>query len=117
MDINASIIDQQLTGLLDKHADWMPTGDDNKKRSAAFVLLCMANCLDISQEDAVELLTEGGNDAGVDGLHIDEVDDGEFLVGFESVFFMIKPELFKTPTAGRRSARNGTARPSRTRAT
>ena len=80
MDINASIIDQQLTGVLAKHADWMPTGDDNKKRSAAFVLLCMANCLDISQEDAVELLTEGGNDAGVDGLHIDEVDDGEFLV-------------------------------------
>ena len=80
MDINASIIDQQLTGLLDNHADWMPTGDDNKKRFAAFVLLCMASCLDISREDAVELLTDGGNDAGVDGLHIDEVDDGEFLV-------------------------------------
>ena len=80
MDINASIIDQQLTGLLEKHADWMPTGDDNKKRSAAFVLLCMANCLDIPLEDSVELLTEGGNDAGVDGLHIDEVEDGEFLV-------------------------------------
>ena len=80
MDINASIIDQQLTGLLEKHADWMPTGDDNKKRSAAFVLLCMANCLEIPLEDSVELLTEGGNDAGVDGLHIDEVEDGEFLV-------------------------------------
>ena len=80
MNINASIIDQQLSGLLDKHADSIPTGDDNKKRSAAFVLLCMANCLDISLEDAAELLTEGGNDAGVDGLHIDEVEDGEFLV-------------------------------------
>ena len=80
MDINASIIDQQLTGLLEKHADWMPTGDDNMRRSAAFVLLCMANCLEIPLEDCVELLTEGGNDAGVDGLHIDEVEDGEFLV-------------------------------------
>ena len=62
----------------------MPTGCQpetiTKSAPAAFVLLCMANCLDISQEDAVELLTEGGNDAGVDGLHIDEVDDGEFLV-------------------------------------
>lgn len=80
MDINASIIDQQLTGLLAKHSDWLPAGDANKQRSAAFVLLCMANCLDIPLEDAVELLTEGGNDAGVDGLHIGEVEDGEFLV-------------------------------------
>lgn len=80
MDINASIIDQQLSGLLEKHSDWLPAGDANKQRSAAFVLLCMANCLDISLEDAVELLTEGGNDAGVDGLHIGEVEDGEFLV-------------------------------------
>lgn len=80
MNINASIIDQQLTGILEKHSDWLPDGDNNKKRSAAFVLLCMANYLDILLEDAVELLTEGGNDAGVDGLHIGEVEDGEFLV-------------------------------------
>lgn len=80
MDINASIIDQQLSGLLEKHSDWLPAGDANKQRSAAFVLLCMANCLDIPLEEAVELLTEGGNDAGVDGLHIGEVEDGEFLV-------------------------------------
>lgn len=31
-------------------------------------------------DEAVELITEGGNDAGVDGIHIGEVDDGEFLV-------------------------------------
>jgi len=80
MDINASIIDQQLTGLLEKHSEWLPKGDADRQRSAAFVLLCMANCLDIPLEDAVDLLTEGGNDAGVDGLHIGEVEDGEFLV-------------------------------------
>ena len=80
MDINVSIIDQQLTGLLKKHSDWLPDGDDNKKRSAAFVLLCMTHFLDIPMHDTVELLTEGGNDAGVDGIHVGEVDDGEFLV-------------------------------------
>lgn len=80
MDINASIIDQQVLGLLEKHSDWLPAGDANKQRSAGFVLLCMANCLDIPLEEAVELITEGGNDAGVDGLHIGEVEDGEFLV-------------------------------------
>lgn len=83
MDINASIIDQQLTGLLETHSTAFASEfgqDDNKKRSAAFVALSMANCLDISFEDSFELLTEGGNDAGVDGIHIGDVEDGEFLV-------------------------------------
>ncbi|NWH04469.1 AIPR family protein [Desulfobacter latus] len=82
MDINASIIDQQLTGILKKNPDWFERfgKDENKKRSAAFVLLCISNCLDMSLEESVDLLTEGGNDAGVDGLHVGEVDDGEFLV-------------------------------------
>ena len=80
MDVNASIVDQQLTGILEDHSDWLPDGDANKQRSAAFVLLCMTTCLDIPMEEAAELLTEGGNDAGVDGIHLGEVEDGEFLV-------------------------------------
>lgn len=81
MDINASIIDQQISGIIEQHPDWLPQGNDmNKKKSASFVLLCMSTCLGISLEEASELLTDGGNDAGVDGLHIGEVDDGEFLV-------------------------------------
>ena len=81
MDINASIIDQRITGIVADHPDLLPHGADaNKKKSAAFVMLCMSTCLDIPLEEAAELLTDGGNDAGVDGLHIGEVDDGEFLV-------------------------------------
>ncbi|MCC5934984.1 MAG: AIPR family protein [Balneolales bacterium] len=80
MNINASIVDQQLSGLIEKHANLLPEGDPHKKRYAAFVLMCMANALDIEIEEAAELLTEGGNDAGVDGLHIGEVEDGEFMV-------------------------------------
>ena len=81
MNINASIIDQRVVGIVAEHPEWLPKGaDQNKQKSAAFVLLCMATSLDIELEDAAELLTEGGNDAGVDGLHIGEVEDGEFLV-------------------------------------
>lgn len=81
MNINASIIDQRITGIVEDHPEWLPPGNDvNKKRSAAFVLLCMSTCLDIIPEEAAELLTDGGNDAGVDGLHIGEVEDDEFLV-------------------------------------
>ncbi|NDY72881.1 abortive phage resistance protein [Desulfobacter hydrogenophilus] len=81
MNINASIIDQRVTGIVEDHPEWLPEGSDiNKKKSAAFVLLCISTCLEMPLEDAAELITEGGNDAGVDGLHVGEVEDGEFLV-------------------------------------
>ena len=81
MNINASIIDQRVSGIVEDHPEWLPEGNDiNKKKSAAFVLLCMSTCLEMTLEASAELLTEGGNDAGVDGLHIGEVEDGDFLV-------------------------------------
>ncbi|MDR1685527.1 MAG: AIPR family protein [Desulfovibrio sp.] len=81
MNINAGIIDQQLTGIIEGHPEYLPDGNDfNKKRSAAFVLLCISTCLELPFADAAELITDGGNDAGVDGLNIGEVEDGEFLV-------------------------------------
>lgn len=81
MNINASIIDQRITGIIEDHPEWLPEGSDlNKKKSAAFVLLCMSTALDITLEESIELLTDGGQDAGVDGLHVGEVDDGEFLI-------------------------------------
>ena len=80
MNINASIIDQRVSGIVEDHPEWLPKGDANKQRSAAFVLLCMSTCLDMTIEESAELLTEGGNDAGVDGLHVSEVEDDEFLV-------------------------------------
>lgn len=81
MNLNASIVDQRISGIVADHPEWLPAGADaTRQKSAAFVLLCMSTCLDIALEDAAELLTDGGNDAGVDGLHISDVDDGEFCV-------------------------------------
>ncbi|MCD2452773.1 AIPR family protein [Methylicorpusculum oleiharenae] len=81
MNINASIIDQRISGIIDGHPEWLPEGNDlDKKKSAAFVLLCMSTTLDMDLDEAAELLTDGGQDAGVDGLHVGEVEDGEFRV-------------------------------------
>lgn len=81
MNINASIIDQRISGIIEEHSDWLPEGNDlDKKKSAAFVLLCMSTTLDMNLDEAAELLTDGGQDAGVDGLHVGEVEDGEFRV-------------------------------------
>ena len=77
MNINASIIDQRVTGIVEKHSDLLPEGDDNKKKSAAFVLLCMSTFLENTLEESSETLTEEG---GVDGIHMGDVEDGEFIV-------------------------------------
>jgi hypothetical protein len=70
-----------LLVLCEEHAEKLLVGSDiNRLKSAAFVLLCMATALEFTLEEAADLLTEGGNDAGVDGLHIGEVEDGEFVV-------------------------------------
>ncbi len=83
MDLNASIVDQRLSGILDEHAQLLPKGLENdpiRQRAAAFVLLCTATLLDLPLNEAADLLTEGGQDEGVDALHFSEVEEGEFAV-------------------------------------
>ncbi len=85
MNINVSIIDQQVRGLarrlearieeeLDKKLDETAT------RSVAFVVLCAKVMLGLTDEEAVEVLTEGGNDFGVDAIEVGDSSDGEFVV-------------------------------------
>ena len=81
MDINASIIDQRLDGIVQDQADLLPNDNDPiKLKSTAFVLLSAATGLDLSLEDASECVTEGGGDAGVDAIYIGDAEDGEFQV-------------------------------------
>jgi hypothetical protein len=81
MDINAGIIDQRLDGIVTKYESLLPAGLDNqRKKTTAFVLLCIAAFLDMPLDEASNYLTDGGNDAGIDGLYIGEPDDGEFTV-------------------------------------
>lgn len=78
-NINASLVDQQLTRFLEKYGDRL-TGDDRKKRSTAFLLTCMKRVMDVSDEESFDLLTDGPQDAGIDGIHIGDVIDNEFVV-------------------------------------
>lgn len=84
MDINASIVDQRIIGIAEELSSELEEiiGNDDpvRKKSLAFVLLCVSTVLDTPLTEALELLTEGGNDLGVDALHLSEVDDGEFTV-------------------------------------
>lgn len=90
MSINIGIIDsrvrklaEELAGEFEAHLKIPATGNDEveiKRRSTAFVYLCVKTVLDLSDEEALDCLTEGGNDFGVDAIHIGDVEDGEFVV-------------------------------------
>jgi hypothetical protein len=86
MDINAGIIDQWVNGIVKGQGELLDSlvpGDNvPRKKSAAFVLLCIATLYNISYVEAAEYFTDGGNDAGVDGIRIDKIINGEFVVTF-----------------------------------
>ncbi len=54
--------------------------DDKRLISAAFVILCAKVMLDLSNEEALEILTEGGGDFGIDAMSIGDITDGDFTV-------------------------------------
>lgn len=83
MNINASIVDQRLEGLIDAHAGQLQDfvgGDRVRQKSLAFVVLCAMTALDMPFAEAIELVTEGSGDLDVDAIHCSEIDDGEFTV-------------------------------------
>lgn len=85
MDINASIIDQRLAGVLEEIRTQAANelsikNDETKLKSLAFVYLCVKTMLDLDADAAFDCLTEGGDDFGVDAMHLTEEIDGEFSV-------------------------------------
>jgi hypothetical protein len=85
MSINIGIIDQRVRKLaVDLAAEFETRlnikNDEVKQRSTAFVFLVVKTVLDLSDEEALDCLTEGGNDFGLDAVHIGDVEDGEFVV-------------------------------------
>jgi|JI10StandDraft_1071094.scaffolds.fasta_scaffold887284_1 hypothetical protein len=65
MNINASIIDQQVQGLAKRLRaeleDALGKGlDDGMARSVAFVFWCVKLMLDATEAEALDALTEGG---------------------------------------------------------
>jgi len=86
MNINVGIVDQQVRGFAQRRRDLLeealgqPLADEVRLHSAAFVALCVKVMLDLTEPEAIDCLTEGGNDFGVDALEIGDVGDGEFAV-------------------------------------
>ena len=80
MSLNISIIDQRVGKLAEDHREVLGPGDEDNLRARAFVLLVVSTVLDIPIVEALELLTDGGQDAAMDAIHVGDVLDGEFVV-------------------------------------
>lgn len=87
MDIAKQIIDQRLNKLLEENPDIFFQGDVERNRSKAFLLLGVSAYLDIDIAEAVQYLTDGGNDGGFDAAYIVEAQDSQLhVVLFQSKY-------------------------------
>jgi hypothetical protein len=85
MQLAASIIDQRVRALVSSHRARLEEAvgkrlDEPHVRSVAFVVLCAQLTLRLSVEQAIDALTEGSNDFGVDAVCIDESEGISFGV-------------------------------------
>ncbi len=82
-DLDAGIIDQRVRGLVEIYgAKLALRGKDDPPRRASngFCALCVATLLGLDLDEAVATLTDGGEDGGVDALHVVSLGDDELLV-------------------------------------
>ena len=81
----AQIIDQRVSGLLQRHEEAFAAalglgGDKDKQRSAAFVLLVLQTVLGLDDEEALDGVVEGSDDFGIDAVYFQEPEDGEIAI-------------------------------------
>ncbi|MCY4662347.1 MAG: AIPR family protein [Acidobacteria bacterium] len=85
MSLAAQIIDQRVTGIVQEQSDAFDNElrvgiDEPRRRSVAFVFLVAKTAFDLTDEQTVDGIVDGGNDFGVDALYCDSPEDGEIRV-------------------------------------
>lgn len=84
MDINKHIIDQRIRKIRTDKPDWFTVDkneeEERKNLSKSFLILGIASALEMDISEAYDCVTEGGGDAGIDGLYIEGTVDYEFTV-------------------------------------
>lgn len=87
MDIAKQIIDQRVNRILEENTDIFSGNDAERNRSKAFLLLGVAAYLDIDVAEALQYITDGGNDGGFDAAYIVEAQESQLnVVLFQSKY-------------------------------
>ena len=81
MDINKHIIDQRIKKIVSDKPEWFEQMKDERQQvSKSFLILSIASALEMDISEAYSCVTEGGGDAGIDGLYVGDTTDFEFTV-------------------------------------
>ena len=85
MSLSAQIIDQRVAGIVEQQSDAFDNElrvgiDEPRRRSVAFVFLVAKTAFDLTDEQTLDGIVDGGNDFGVDALYCDSPEDGEIRV-------------------------------------
>ena len=83
MDTKAAIIDQYVRRIAEVYPLELTergVDTDDRRRSNAFCLLCVKTLLAMDEDQALQCLTDGEQDGGVDAISYGEVVEGEFVV-------------------------------------
>ena len=85
MSLAAQIIDQQVSGVVEKHSDAFSHelglgADEPRKRSTAFLFLVAKTAFDLTDDEALDGIVDGGGDFGIDALYFESPDDGELPI-------------------------------------
>ena len=85
MSLAAQIIDQQVSGIVERHSEAFSNelrlgADEHRRRSIAFLFLVARTAFDLTDEQTLDGIVDGGDDFGIDALYFDPPDDGEVHV-------------------------------------
>jgi len=80
MNIYKQIIDQRIRKIANDKPEWFSGLDEKRTLSKSFLILGIASALEIDISEAYACVTEGGGDAGIDGIYISDTNDFEFTV-------------------------------------
>lgn len=85
MSLATQIIDQQVSGIIEKHSDAIdneirPGADESRKRSISFLFLAAKAAYDLTDEETLDGIVDGSQDFGVDALYFDSPDEGELHI-------------------------------------
>ena len=85
MSLAAQIIDQRVYGIVEEQSETFDNElrlgtDEGRRRSIAFLLLVAKAAFDLTDDQTIDGIVDGGNDFGIDALYFQPPADGELQI-------------------------------------
>ncbi len=85
MSLAAQIIDQRVSGIVEEQSETFDNElrlrtDEDRRRSIAFLFLVAKAAFDLTDDQTIDGIVDGGNDFGIDALYFQPPADGELHI-------------------------------------